>query len=147
MINPRRRVPRSALFQGAICGGVLGFIFPMWISIGAYVTKPDVLENLNTTTEGCNFPNTSLSLDFYEELHDSSPEPATLSDTETYASLSRQKTTSLNVFGSESHVHVHLKICNRNPDTESQSHWSMSELSCTVGITVCTWCAEQYSTV
>ena len=82
---------RSALFQGAICGGVLGFIFPMWISIGAYVTKPDVLENLNTTTEGCNFPNTSLNVDIYEYLYDSPPEPETLSDTERYTILSRQK--------------------------------------------------------
>ena len=33
----------------------------MWISIGAYITKPDVLENLNTTTEGCPFVNDSWS--------------------------------------------------------------------------------------
>lgn len=47
------------LFQGALCGGMLGFIFPMWISIGAYVTKPDVLENLNTSTAGCYVINNS----------------------------------------------------------------------------------------
>ena len=45
--------------QGALAGGVCGFAFPMWISIGAYVTKPPVAPNLNTTIDGCPVDNST----------------------------------------------------------------------------------------
>ena len=68
--------------QGAIVGGVLGFAFPMWISIGAYITEPDVLENLNTSTAGCPVYNTTTVSFYYEESYDVSFSNATLLQSE-----------------------------------------------------------------
>ncbi|RMZ97979.1 sodium-coupled monocarboxylate transporter 1-like [Brachionus plicatilis] len=39
---------------GAACGCMIGFIFGLWISFGAYITKP-YYPKLNVTTEFCDF--------------------------------------------------------------------------------------------
>ena len=44
---------RAVLLQGVVVGGALGCALPMWISIGAYVTKPPVMRNLPRSVAGC----------------------------------------------------------------------------------------------
>ncbi|KAI0214333.1 Sodium-coupled monocarboxylate transporter 1 [Lamellibrachia satsuma] len=38
---------------GVVVGGALGCALPMWISVGAYVTKPPVMRNLPRSIAGC----------------------------------------------------------------------------------------------
>ncbi|ELT89215.1 hypothetical protein CAPTEDRAFT_91387 [Capitella teleta] len=46
-------------WQGAFSGGVAGFVLSMWISIGAYVTSPEVTIPMNFSTAACPVMNTS----------------------------------------------------------------------------------------
>ncbi|KAK2171563.1 hypothetical protein NP493_1044g00045 [Ridgeia piscesae] len=43
----------GTVLQGVVVGGALGCALPMWISIGAYVTKPPVMRNLPRSVAGC----------------------------------------------------------------------------------------------
>jgi hypothetical protein len=53
---------------GAMAGGIIGFAFPMWISIGSYATEPDVMKHMYNSIECCNMTSptvmTSPSPDF-----------------------------------------------------------------------------------
>ena len=40
------------IYQGAVVGGIVGLIFPMWISIGAYVSEIQ-LNSLPVPTQNC----------------------------------------------------------------------------------------------
>ena len=39
--------------QGTITGGLLGLSMSMWMSIGAYITEPDVMDYKPVSIDGC----------------------------------------------------------------------------------------------
>jgi hypothetical protein len=48
--------------KGALAGGILGFAFPMWLSIGTYATKPNVMKPMVKSVACCGISNRTSSL-------------------------------------------------------------------------------------
>ena len=64
-VDPIGRILLECCSKGALVGGVLGFAFPMWLSIGAYVTKPSVMKPMQYSVECCHHENETATTPSY----------------------------------------------------------------------------------